>query len=141
MLYKTDLFPFGYEREFMLSLSPEYQAIINNNNLNMRYLSKGLHFCNLNIQHIIPKLDELRIVMATENCPDILGLCETFLNPIISNNQVRIEGYDFLRKDRADIQNKTGGGILLYFRNYQMCTSEGAGDFQIRNYLGRGSDA
>ena len=69
---------------------------LHNNNLNMRYLSKGLHFCNLNIQHIIPKLDELRIVMATENCPNILGLCETFLNPIISNNQVRIEGYDFL---------------------------------------------
>lgn len=80
-----------------------------------------MHFCNLNIQHIIPKLDELRIVMATENCPDILGVCETFLSPNILNNQIQIKGYDFLRKDRADIFSKTGGGILLYFRNSVKC--------------------
>ena len=59
--------------------------------------------------------------MATENCPDILGVCETFLSPNISNNQIQIKGYDFLRKDRADILNKTGGGILLYFRNSVKC--------------------
>lgn len=85
--------------------------------LHLNYTSKGMHFCNLNIQHIIPKLDELRIVMATENCPDILGVCETFLSPNILNNQIQIKGYDFLRKDRADILSKTGGDILLYFRN------------------------
>ena len=42
------------------------------------FCSKGLHFCNLNIRHIVPKLDELRISMAHENCPDIFGMFETF---------------------------------------------------------------
>ena len=42
------------------------------------FCSKGLHFCNLNIRHIVPKLDELRISMAHENCLDIFGMCETF---------------------------------------------------------------
>ena len=33
---------------------------------------KGLHFCNLNIQHILSKIDELRIIMTLNNCPEIL---------------------------------------------------------------------
>ena len=73
--------------------------------LHLKHLSKGTHFCNINIQHIISKLDELHVVMTMEKCPDILGVCETFLNHNISNNQIQIKGYDFLRKDRADILN------------------------------------
>ena len=81
------------------------------------FTSKGLHFCNLNIQHILPKLDELRILMANNKCADILGLCESFLDQNIMDQQVAIEGYGFIRKDRMDTQNKTGGGLILYFRN------------------------
>ena len=71
------------------------------NMLDLNFLSKGLHLYNLNIQHILPKLDELRIVLASRNGPDIFCVCETFLEPDILNNQIAIEGYDFLRKDRA----------------------------------------
>ena len=39
---------------------------------------KCLQFCNLNIRHIIPNLDELPVVMAKDHCLDILGACETF---------------------------------------------------------------
>ena len=80
--------PAADQRTNKQSDSDEFVCVNNVNNetshiqkLHLKYLSKGLHFCNLNIQHIIPKLDELRIVMATENCPDILGVCETFLSP------------------------------------------------------------
>ena len=41
----------------------------------LTFTSKGLHFCNLNIQHILPKIDELRILMTYDKCPDIFGLC------------------------------------------------------------------
>ena len=84
-------------------------------------LFQGLHFCNLNIQHILPKLDELRILMANDKCADILGLCESFLDPNIMDQQVAIGGYDFIRKDRMDTQNKTGGALILYFRNSIKC--------------------
>ena len=55
--------------------------------------------------------------MASDNCADILGLCKSFLNPNIMDQQVAIEGYDFMCKYRIDTQNKTGGGFSLYFRN------------------------
>ena len=55
--------------------------------------------------------------MATGKCPDIFGMCETFLEPNVTDGQVKLEGYDFLQKDRAEVQNKTGGGLILFFRN------------------------
>ena len=89
--------------------------------LDLQFSSKGLHFCNLNIRYLVPKLDELRLAMATERCPDILGVCETFLEPNISDSQVIIDGYSILRKDRSDTQNKSGGGLVLYHRNTLNC--------------------
>ena len=37
--------------------------------------SYNFHFCNLDIHHIVPKIDELRISMAHDKCPDIFGMC------------------------------------------------------------------
>ena len=68
----------------------------------------------MNIRHIIPKLDDLRLTMAINNGPDIFGLCETFLDSTVSDGQVYINGFDFLRKDRSDTQNKSGGIIKTH---------------------------
>ncbi|MCG8047471.1 MAG: reverse transcriptase domain-containing protein, partial [Candidatus Thiodiazotropha endolucinida] len=59
--------------------------------------------------------------MATEQSPDILGVCETFLVESISDGQVGIDGFDMLRKDRSETQNKSGGGLVLYHRNSLRC--------------------
>ena len=83
--------------------------------------SKGLHFCNLNIRHIVPKVDELRIMMSHVNCPDIFGMCETFLTNSISDDQIAIDDFEFIRKDRSDTQDKTGGGVILYYRQSINC--------------------
>ena len=72
---------------------------------------------NLNIHHLLPKLDELRISMACENGPDVLGICETFLN----SNVLTVNGFDHVRKDRSVTQEKSGGGVILYFRNNINC--------------------
>ena len=85
------------------------------------FCSKGLHFCNLNIRHIVPKLDGLRISMAHENCPDVSGMCETFLTSSVSDNQIDIDGFDFISKDRSDTKNKTGGDVILYYRKSVNC--------------------
>lgn len=55
--------------------------------------------------------------MANDKSPETLGLCETFLGPNISDQHVGIDGYDMIRKDRTETQNKTGGGLKFYFRN------------------------
>ena len=44
-------------------------------------------------------------------------MCKTFLEPNVQYGQVKVEGYDVLRKDRAELENKTGGGLIMYFRN------------------------
>ena len=90
-------------------------------NLNLQFSSKGLHLCNLNIRHILPKLDELRLTTAINNGPDIFGLCETFLDGTVSDGQVYINGFDFLRKDRSETQNKSGGGLILYYKESLIC--------------------
>ena len=33
------------------------------------------------------------------------------------NSLISIDDFDFIRKDRTDMQNKTGGGVLLYYRH------------------------
>ena len=59
--------------------------------------------------------------MAHDNCPDIFGMCETFLTSSVSDNQIAIDGFDLIRKDRSDTQNKSGGGVLLYYRKSVNC--------------------
>lgn len=85
------------------------------------FTSKGLHISNLNIRHIVPKIDELRLMLASEKGPDIFGACETFLDTNISDVQVGINGYEFLRKDRCCTRDKAGGGVILYYRKSLKC--------------------
>ena len=59
----------------------------------------------------------IRLLMANDNCPYVFGLCEPFLNKTTLGNQVAITGFDLIRKDRDETQDKSGGGIILYFRN------------------------
>ena len=94
-------------------MSSEMDPSLSNN---LIFKSKGLHFCNLNVHHIVPKIYELRISMARDKCPDIFGMCETFLTASISDDQIAIDDFDILRKDRSDTQNKVGGGVILYTR-------------------------
>ncbi|CAG2185221.1 unnamed protein product [Mytilus edulis] len=42
---------------------------------------RGLKIANLNIQHILPKIEEIRLILNEKKSLHILGLCETFLNP------------------------------------------------------------
>ena len=83
------------------------------------FTSKGLHIANLSIRHLLPQIDKLGIALAEENVPDIIWICETFLNPSISSNQVN--GFSHIRKDRSDTQGKSWGRLIIYFRNSISC--------------------
>ena len=39
-----------------------------------------------------------------------------FLTNSVSDEQLKLEGFDLIRKDRSETQNKADGGIILYFR-------------------------
>ena len=78
------------------------------------FSENGLHITSLNIQHLLPKLDELTIHLNRKNSTHILGLCETFIGNNISNADIHIKNYNIERRDRA---NKNGGGIVIYIND------------------------
>ena len=87
----------------------------------LAFSSKGLHVANLNVRHLLSKLDEIGIILASENGPDILGVCETFLDSSTPDSLISVADYEFLRKDRGCTINKTGGGVILYYRESINC--------------------
>ena len=69
-----------------------------------------------NIQSVFSKINEL-IVIAVDQCPDIILLTETWCNTSISDATLAIPGYQLesdLRRDRTDTVNGLGGGLLVY---------------------------
>ena len=52
-----------------------------------------------------------------KKCPDIIGLCESFLSKHHPDSIISIDDFDFIRKDRTDVKNKSGGELLLYYRH------------------------
>ena len=75
----------------------------------------------MNVTNILPKMDELTLMIGTENGPDIIGICETFLDPSFDDSQLSINHFDLLLKDRCETQDEFGGGLLLYFRKSLNC--------------------
>ena len=60
-------------------------------------------------------------MLVNEKGPDIFRACETFLDANVSDGQIAINGFEFLRKDRCVTVDKNGGGVILYFRNTLTC--------------------
>ena len=76
------------------------------------FRKRGLHFLHLNINSILPKIDELRNIAKTSKV-SVIGISETKLDDTVTNNEINIEGYSILRHDR----NRQGGGVACYVRN------------------------
>ena len=74
-------------------------------------MKRGLRIANLNICHILNKVDEIKILLSQKRSVDILGVCETFLNSDVPDELITADGFNVERKDR---EGKSGGGILVY---------------------------
>ena len=71
----------------------------------------GLKIGCLNIRGLLNKIDEMRIIV-TECKFDVMGICETFLDDNVTDNEICIEGYTMFKKNR----NRHGGGVLIYIK-------------------------
>ena len=60
-------------------------------------------------------MDDLRIFMYDTNI-DILAINETKLDNSILNNEVHLDGYEIIRKDRYT-NGRNGGGVCIYVHN------------------------
>ena len=73
-------------------------------------------FLNLNVDSILArdgvKLIELR-ELVKEIEPEVITVTETWLNDSNCNEEVEIEGYQIIRRDRI---GKRGGGVMIYIK-------------------------
>jgi len=77
----------------------------------------NVSFLHLNVQSIFPKLD---IITAEYSSYDILSFTESWLQPNVNDETLKLPGYKFppFRRDR---QNKTEGRVIVYVKEHINC--------------------
>ncbi len=65
---------------------------------------------HLNTRSLLPSTEDILCSILDSNPIDILTLSETWLDDTISNSEISLPGYSFIRRD----QNRNGGGITIY---------------------------
>ena len=83
---------------------------------------RGLHLIHLNINSILPKIDEL-CEIAKKTRTTVIGLTETKLDVTILDGEVNIDGYELIRSDR----NRHWGGVACYIKKRSI--------FQIKGWI------
>ena len=64
------------------------------------FKKRGMHFIHLNMNSLLPKIDEICYVDKLANATAV-GLTETKLNNIVLSSELEIEGYELVRSDRS----------------------------------------
>ena len=95
-----------------VNLNPGPQNNVQQQNAWDNFSKRGLHLIHLNINSLLPKIEELRSIAKSTNAA-VIGISESKLDKTIFNAEISIEGYDIIRKDR----NRNGGGVACYVRN------------------------
>ena len=72
-------------------------------------VGRGIHLIHLNVNSLLPKIDEVRKIAKCSNA-SVLGITETKLDQSIHNEEISIDGYNLIRKDR----NRHGGGVACF---------------------------
>ena len=67
---------------------------------------------HLNINILLPKIDELRHIARLSNAA-VIGICDSKLDKSITNSEILTDNHDLLRYGR----NRNGDGVACYIRN------------------------
>jgi hypothetical protein len=73
---------------------------------------KGLHFVHLNVRSLLPKIDEIRLLVCKSEV-GVLCFTETWLDSSVCDSEIEIGNYSVFRKDR----NWNGEGICAFVRS------------------------
>ena len=69
----------------------------------------------LNITSLLKHIDELRVFLNDQNI-HVLAINETRLNECIFDQELKVQGYDIIRRDRST-NGRFGGGVCFYIRS------------------------
>ena len=87
-------------------------SVVSNDAWNI-FQKRGMHFIHLNINSILPKIDEIRYIAKLTNAT-VIGLSETKLDNAVLSSELEIKGYDPVRSD----QSRRGGGVACFVKNF-----------------------
>ena len=73
---------------------------------------KGLHFLHANVRSLLPKISEVQLLLSRTKAA-IFAASETWLDSTVGDGEVRIPGFNIIRRDR----NRNGGGVALFIRD------------------------
>ena len=73
---------------------------------------KGMNFGHLNVNSLLSRIEEIRTLAFNTNI-SVLGITGTKLDNTVSNEELKIDGYNLLRPDR----NKNDGGVASCIKN------------------------
>lgn len=73
----------------------------------------GLKCAHININGLVNKIDEVRLLL-DETKLDIFAITETHLSKFTTDNEIDINGYHIIRRDRIGKSNHWGGTIIYY---------------------------
>lgn len=71
--------------------------------------NKGLHILHANARSLLPKVADVKLILQRTSAA-VLAITETWLDSTVSDNEIAIDGYSVLRRDR----NRHGGGVCFY---------------------------
>ena len=99
----------------------DVSGVVNDHNLNgynalykcTRNIKKfnGLSIGHLNVRSLLPKMEEIRFIVATADF-DIFCINESWLDPSIYEHEFKIDGYSAISRPR----NRHGGGVMIYVK-------------------------
>ena len=92
-------------------ISKTYNQTSDNNEWDV-FKGRGLHFIHININSLLPKIEELCRIACLSNAA-VIRISELKLNSSLFDLEIEIDGYNILRFDR----NRHGGGVTCYVRN------------------------
>ena len=76
------------------------------------FKNRGLHFIHLNINSLLPKIEELLFIAKSTNAA-VIGICESKLDASVLEQEINIDNYKIVCCDR----NRQGGEVACYVRN------------------------
>ena len=59
------------------------------------FKNRGMHFIHLNVNSLLPKMEEIRHIVQLTNA-SVIGISETKLDWPVLNSKIVIEGYELI---------------------------------------------
>ena len=98
--------------EIDLNPRPVYKSQSYYSNERILFKAKGIHLTHLNLDTLLPKIDDIRYIVKRTN-GTVIGISKPKLYETVLQSEIQISSYELLKCDR----NRNGRGIACCIRS------------------------